>query len=148
MLKFIHLQPDWALIGSAALPASLLVLAVSLCLLSGVLRRERRALQAELARIFEQLDLLRFDAQQAGPAATPAAAAEPAPAAAPQAAALPAAFLLRSTVQGASDYCAAAELAARGSSAAEIADRCGIVNGEARVLVALQQARARRAQLS
>ena len=42
------------------------------------------------------------------------------------------------------DYYAAAQLAARGSSAAEIANRCGIVNGEARVLVALQQARARR----
>ena len=45
---------------------------------------------------------------------------------------------------GASDYYAAAQLAARGSSAAEIAGRCGIVNAEARVLVALQQARARR----
>ena len=47
-------------------------------------------------------------------------------------------------VGSAGDYYAAAQLAARGSSAAEIANRCGIVNGEARVLVALQQARARR----
>ena len=153
MLKFhalhlnLHLQPDWTLILGAALPASLLALALAVCVLSHALRRGHRSHRDELARIFEQLDLLRFDAQQA---AANVAAARDAPAhAAPGAAAdnaLLAALVAREPqlVGGAGDYYAAAQLAARGSSAAEIANRCGIVNGEARVLVALQQARARR----
>ena len=145
MLRFHALHPDWTLILSAALPASLLALALSLCVLSYTLRRGHRAHRGELARIFEQLDLLRFDAQQAAVAATPIA---PAPmVSASREAALAAAVMARETdiVSGAGDYYAAAQLAARGSSAVEIANRCGIVNGEARVLVALQQARAKRA---
>ncbi len=145
MLRFHALYPDWTLILSAALPASLLALALSLAVLSYTLRRGHRAHRDELARIFEQLDLLRFDAQQgAAAAALPATA----PAAATQReAALAAAVMARETdiISGAGDYYAAAQLAARGSSAADIANRCGIVNGEARVLVALQQARAKRA---
>ncbi len=144
MSRFHALHPDWALIQAGALPASLLLLAVGLVLLIGALRRSQRTLQAELARIFEQLDLLRFDAQQlaagtAAPAATPGVGVA-------REAALAAAVMARETdiVSGAGDYYAAAQLAARGSSAVEIANRCGIVNGEARVLVALQQARARR----
>ena len=150
MLKFhalhlnLHLQPDWTLILGAALPASLLALALAVCVLSHTLRRGHRAHRAELARIFEQLDLLRFDAQQAA-----TAAAAPSPAANGDAVAgreWSAAALAREhqLPSGAGDYYAAAQLAARGSSAAEIANRCGIVNGEARVLVALQQARTRR----
>ena len=143
MLRFHALHPDWTLILSAALPASLLALAVSLGALSYILRRGHRAHRDELARIFEQLDLLRFDAQQA--AATPPATTAVVTAA--RAVALAAAVKARETdiVSGAGDYYAAAQLAARGSSAVEIANRCGIVNGEARVLVALQQARAKRA---
>jgi hypothetical protein len=134
MLKFHTLHPDWITILSAALPASLLLLGLCMLVLSFALRRGHRAHRAELARIFEQLDLLRFDAQQAAaaPLAAPAAPAASGVQAAPD------------LVGGAGDYYAAAQLAARGSSAAEIANRCGIVNGEARVLVALQQARARR----
>jgi hypothetical protein len=140
MLKFHALHPDWITIASAALPASLLLLALCILVLSFTLRRGHRAQRAELARIFEQLDLLRFDAQQV--AATSGAA----PGAAPRETAQLASQLAREPdlVGGAGDYYAAAQLAARGSSAAEIANRCGIVNGEARVLVALQQARARR----
>lgn len=145
MLRFHALHPDWTLILSAALPASLLALAVSLGALSYILRRGHRAHRDELARIFEQLDLLRFDAQQAAAAATPPATTAVVTAA--RAVALAAAVKARETdiVSGAGDYYAAAQLAARGSSAVEIANRCGIVNGEARVLVALQQARAKRA---
>ena len=155
MLKFqalnLHLHPDWTLILSAALPASLLALALAICALSFTLRRGHRAHRAELARIFEQLDLLRFDTQQgAAMAASPhdTAAGTVGGAAGGTAAdsALLAAVMAREPqlVSGAGDYYAAAQLAARGSSAAEIANRCGIVNGEARVLVALQQARTRR----
>ena len=135
MLRFAPLHPDWTLIGSLALPTSLVLLAASLLLLSRALAGQRHALRGELARIFEQLDLLRFDAQQSALVAAPAAAAPP-----------PALRAAGTGLdRGAGDYNAAAQLAARGSSAAEIAGRCGIVNGEARVLVALQQARARRA---
>ena len=143
----LHLQPDWTLILSAALPASLLALALAVCALSFKLRRGHRSHRAELERIFEQLDLLRFDAQQA--AATTTNTAAPPRAANGDAAAdsaLLAAVMAREPqlASAAGDYYAAAQLAARGSSAAEIANRCGIVNGEARVLVALQQARSRR----
>ena len=151
MLKFhalhLHLHPDWTLILSASLPASLLALALAVCALSYTLRRGHRAHREELARIFEQLDLLRFDTQQAAATAAPPrdAAGDTAGGTAADTALL-AAVMAREPqlVSGAGDYYAAAQLAARGSSAAEIANRCGIVNGEARVLVALQQARARR----
>ncbi len=149
MLKFhalhlnLHLQPDWTLILSAALPAGLLALALALLVLSFTLRRGHRAHRAELARIFEQLDLLRFDTQQA---AACSAAPQDTTGGASADSALLAAVMAREPqlVSGAGDYYAAAQLAARGSSVAEIANRCGIVSGEARVLVALQQARARR----
>ena len=42
------------------------------------------------------------------------------------------------------DLYAKSELLRKLDEAVEIANRCGIVNGEARVLVALQQARAKR----
>ena len=141
----LHLQPDWTLILSAALPASLLALALAVCALSFTLRRGHRSHRAELERIFEQLDLLRFDAQQAA-ATTAAAPPRAANGDAAADSALLAAVMAREPqlASAAGDYYAAAQLAARGSSAAEIANRCGIVNGEARVLVALQQARSRR----
>ena len=132
MLSLNHLQPDWPLIGMAALPLSLLVLALSLSLLAGSLTRQRNVVKADLARIFEQLDLLRFDAQQADTAALSPVPSTSAVNADPKG--------------GIGDYYAAAQLAARGSTAAEIAERCGIVSGEARVLVALQQARIRRVE--
>lgn len=151
MLKFqalhwnLHLHPDWTLILSAALPASLLALALAVCILSYSLRRGHRTHRAELARIFEQLDLLRFDAQQNATTTAEAAADETRGAATADGALLAAVMAREPQLLGGSgDYYAAAQLAARGSSAAEIANRCGIVNGEARVLVALQQARARR----
>ena len=132
MLSLNHLQPDWSLIGMAELPLSLLVLALSLGLLAGSLTRQRNVVKADLARIFEQLDLLRFDAQQ-----TDTAALSP----------VPSTSAVNADLKGGiGDYYAAAQLAARGSTAAEIAERCGIVSGEARVLVALQQARIRRVE--
>ncbi|MBS0387338.1 MAG: DUF2802 domain-containing protein [Proteobacteria bacterium] len=143
-----HLHPDWTLILSAALPASLLALALAVFVLGYSLRRGHRTHRAELARIFEQLDLLRFDAQQDAAAATVATAPREANADAAADSALLAAVMAREPqlLGGTGDYYAAAQLAARGSSAAEIANRCGIVNGEARVLVALQQARSRRTE--
>lgn len=149
VLKIQNLRLDWVAIGHGAVlmgVAGLVLmagLAVSLWLVGRSMARDHRQLKGELARIFEQLDLLRLDAQQ-GLAATelqPVASAMAAPAAAP----LPGAVQHREAVvqsqtgdyrHDASDY----------HAAAEIAERCGIVGGEARVLVALQQARARRAE--
>jgi hypothetical protein len=141
-----HLQFDWTVLGSALSGASLLLLATSLCLLARLLRRERGASRADLARIFEQLDLLRFDAQQGGAATVPTALSRSS--APPVEPPVLASTLLRPDGVGStiSDYYTAAQLAARGASTAEIAERCGIVSGEARVLVALQQARARRSE--
>jgi len=142
-----QLHPDWTLILSAALPASLLLLSLALCVLCFTLRHGHGKHRAELARIFEQLDLLRLDAQQAGTGHEPGAGARAVETGdASSDSALMAAVIAREPqiVGSVGDYYAAAQLAARGSSAAEIADRCGIVNGEARVLVALQQARTRR----
>jgi len=149
-MKFQHLHADWAVIGHAAALLStagwlllMPALAAGLWRVRQRLARERQQLQGELARIFEQLDLLRLDAQEGAiPVASP-----------PEVPVLPA-VQCDSRAQGlggeygqhASDYHTAARLAARGSSAAEIAERCGLVGGEARVLVALQQARARRAE--
>ncbi|MGH8252607.1 MAG: hypothetical protein ACRES2_01120 [Steroidobacteraceae bacterium] len=155
MLNFhaanLHLHPDWTLILNAALPASLLALALAVCVLSFTLRRGHRTHRAELARIFEQLDLLRFDTQQAGIANSTARESgvvtrSNVDTEMDSDSALMAAVIEREPhiVGSVGDYYAAAQLAARGSSAAEIASRCGIVNGEARVLVALQQARTRR----
>jgi Protein of unknown function (DUF2802) len=146
MTGIANLQLDWTALGSALSSASLLLLGAGLCLLARLLVRERRVSRADLARIFEQLDLLRFDAQQAGAASAPGALSRnPSLPAEPPVLtrALQAPAGTSSTI---SDYYTAAQLAARGASTAEIAERCGIVTGEARVLVALQQARARRSE--
>jgi len=164
-LKIGQLRPDWAAVEHGARLASLCgwllmaLLAVWLWRAARSLALAQRQLRGDLARIFEQLDLLRLDAQQL---AVPLAEARPAAAAgtdiaAPDPAAsrvAPAIAASRTAVPQtpadyrteACDYHAAARLAARGSSAAEIAERCGLVGGEARVLVALQQARARRVE--
>lgn len=148
VLNLTHLRIDWNVLGIVAMPGSLLVLALTLALLGRALRRTRALIRADLARIFEQLDLLRFDTQQAAVAA-PATAPATATATATAVPCEPP-VLFRAGPRdadsrgGVGDYYAAAQLAAHGSTAAEIAARCGIVGGEARVLVALQQARARR----
>jgi hypothetical protein len=105
-----------AVIPSAALPGSLLALALAVCVLSFTLRRGHRAHRAELARIFEQLDLLRFDTQQAATTRNPthetggSAAAD---------SALLAAVMAREPqlVSGAGDYYAAAHVALSNASA-------------------------------
>ena len=147
MLETFHMHPDWNLAGVAAMPVSLLLLAVSLCFLARALSSGRAQVKDDLARIFEQLDLLRFDAQQtAATSGLPDILAEAS--APPRAALWSTTIRQRSTAAkaGIGDYYAATQLAARGSTVAEIAERCGIVSGEARVLVALQQARVRRAE--
>ena len=145
MLKWSTLNIDWNATAAGAGLVGVTAVLLALLLFCGAWRRERRRLSADLARIFEQLDLLRFDSQQVD-ANLDANPDQPAPVAratvAPQR--LGAVPRLAAGNADAGDYHAASRLAARGSSAAEIAERCGLASGEARVLVALQQARARR----
>ncbi|MFO1401139.1 MAG: hypothetical protein U1F06_06450 [Steroidobacteraceae bacterium] len=124
---------DWS---EAALAAAIVALALVLVLELRSTQRLRRVVGLELGRIFEQLDLVRFENQQLleqrvgeAPAGAP-----PIPVAC-----VPAAG------RAAADYGVAAQLAAAGADAAEIASRAGLGSGEARMLAALQSARSRRA---
>jgi hypothetical protein len=86
-----------------------------------------------ILRIFEQLDLVFREpavVEQRPAEASRAPTAVPVIAPAPD--------------RGASDYGAAARLAAAGAGAEEISARAGLATGEARVLAALQSARAQR----
>ncbi len=135
-----HLRIDWVAINTALVIIALVAVTV---LLQGQLRRLRRQSSSDLQRVFELLDLMRLDTQeQLAMAPTinpPASALPPAPA-------LPSERSALSDTRGADDvdYRAAARLAERGTSMREIAERCGLVSGEARVVIALQQARAKR----
>jgi hypothetical protein len=126
------LRIDWPLLLSA--------LAVGITLLGAFavgiqIRRTRRRVLGNLERVFEQLDLLQL--------AAPPEPDDTAPAPAPRSRAAP---FMRAAQPPAElvDYQAAARLAARGAPLAEIAERCGVVAGEARVLLALQQGAQRR----
>lgn len=93
------------------------LLAAALLLQGRSQGRTRRLLQRDLARIFEQLDLLTQEQQEAALVAVPAPAARP----------------LHS-----GDYPAALELAARGAGHQDLMQQCGVSAAEARILVALQ----------
>ena len=124
------LRFDWAAINTSLVLAMLGATALlHYVQLRGVRLRTARALE----RIFEQVDLLRLDAMEHASAAPVPHAPRPeqrAPGAAGSA--------------ESADYRAATRLAESGTSVQEIAARCGLVSGEARVLLALQQARAQR----
>jgi hypothetical protein len=104
-------------------------------------RRLRSTLQVELSRIFEQIDLLRLDTMQSAeePAAVPAAPSEA------RAAEHVVTFQRATALPNGEAYAAALELAARGADQGELTARCGLGRDEARILVAMQNASARRA---
>jgi type II secretory pathway pseudopilin PulG len=149
-----QLRLDWAAVDTVLVIAALSAVTV---LLQAQLRRLRRQSTRDLQRVFELLDLMRLDAQEQlamAPTINPPVnpplngrgnAASSTPATPPTAAAPPAAHASAARDTDEVDYRAAARLAERGTSMREIAERCGLVSGEARVLVALQQARAKRA---
>lgn len=124
---------DWS---EAALAAAILALALVLVLELRSTQRLRRLVGQELGRIFEQLDLVRFENQQLLEQRVPDL-----PLRAP---AIPVACVPPAE-RVAADYGAAARLAAAGADAAEIVARAGLASGEARMLAALQSARSRRA---
>jgi hypothetical protein len=125
---------DWS---EAALAAAILALALVLVLELRSTQRLRSLVGQELARIFEQLDLVRFENQQLLEQRS-AAAPHPLPAV-PVVSVPPA-------ERATADYGVAARLAAAGADAAEIVARSGLAGGEARMLAALQSARSRRTQ--
>jgi hypothetical protein len=119
-LKWLHE------ISQSALAAAILILGVVIMLELRSIKLMKRTLDTHLGRVFEQLDLLRFDRQ---PADTEphVDVAVPVPIAA-----LP---------TGGNPYAAAAALASSGMSPEEIARRCGLAAGEARLLASLAAAR-------
>jgi len=144
---FMHwiLAHDWT---HVALAGAVLVLGLVIALEVRSLTRLRHDVTRDFARIFEQLDLVRFETQQlresqlprpAVAAAIPLRAVERAAQRAPGE---------RGILQGApavrDSYSDAARMAAEGAEAREIAEKCGLAGGEARILVGLQAARARR----
>jgi hypothetical protein len=108
-------------------PLAVVLTGVALLLASALMMqvrnqgRTRRLLQRDLERIFEQLDLLTQEQQEA--ALTPVPVARP---------------------LNCSDYPAALEMAARGASEHELLEQCGVSSAEARILVAMQGQRAGR----
>ena len=121
---------DWAAINTSLVLA---MLGATTLLHVALLRGLRRRTACALERIFEQLDLLRLDAMEHASAAPVSRAPQTARHAPSDAGSAESA-----------DYRAATRLAERGTSIQEIAERCGLASGEARVLLALQQARAQR----
>jgi hypothetical protein len=132
------LRIDWPLLLAAVAVGITLLGAAAIAL---QIRRTRRRVMGTLERVFEQLDLMRLETLPANgahapPVQLPAVAQPPAPLATPRARPAPAEL---------ADYQGAARLAAHGAPMAEIAERCGVVAGEARVLLALQRAAQQRA---
>jgi len=124
------LRFDWAAVNTGLVLAMLgATTLLHYAQLRGVRLRTARALE----RIFEQLDLLRLDALEHASAAP-----------APRPARSEGRVLTDAGSTNSVDYRAATRLAERGTPIQEIAERCGLVSGEARVLLALQQARDRR----
>jgi hypothetical protein len=156
---FMHwlLTHDWT---QLALASSVMTLGVVVALEVRAFARLRQEVTRDLARIFEQLDLVRFETQQVReapvrPASAPVAALRSVERGTPRAP-------LERTVQRApgergilapapelaatsrDSYSDAARMAADGAQAHEIAMKCGLAAGEARILVGLQAARSRR----
>jgi hypothetical protein len=164
--KFSHFFAQLGLsvhdISVAALAAAVILLGAVLLMELRCVLRLRGVMDSQLGRVFEQLDLLRFETQQllegqqsvmptpAERAAHGADSAAPAPpwagpVALPPAAALRTTPTVPATTPG-PVYQNAAALVASGASSQEIAERLGLASGEARLLSSLAQARARRAQ--
>jgi hypothetical protein len=140
VLTLPWLQLDWIHeISQSALAAAVGILGLVILLELRSIKNLRRALDAQLGRVFEQLDLMRFEGQQplrVDSRAPPVQSAEAAAAAGASPSPGPA-------LSG-NAYAAAAALASTGMSSEEIAQRCGLGAGEARLLASMAAARSRR----
>jgi len=127
------LQMNWLHeISQSALAAAVVILGVVIMLELRSIKLLKRAMDVHLGRVFEQLDLLRFEKQ---PIEVKSTEGNSPPGALP----LTAATSSSSTAGNA--YAAAAALASTGMLPEEIARRCGLAAGEARLLVSLAAAR-------
>jgi Protein of unknown function (DUF2802) len=120
-------------LSQSALAVAIVVLGVVIMLELRSIRSMKRTLDGHLARVFEQLDLLRLD--HSSPIQD-VADARPMPVAVP--------VLAPVSTAGASPYAAATVLASSGMCAEEIARRCGLAAGEARLLASLAAAKSSR----
>jgi hypothetical protein len=123
-------------ISQGALAAAVLALGLVMLLELRSLSRLRSTVARDLGRVFEQLDLLRFDSQQIIEVQTSAPPPQP-PVVQPRLAAI--------STDNAGDLARISRLAAEGVAVKEIADRCSLPAGETRLLLALQTAQTRRA---
>jgi hypothetical protein len=121
-------------ISQSALAAAVVTLGLVILLELRSIKHLRRSVDNNLGRVFEQLDLLRLEQQPEAGLQRNGAPARPSEHAASQTAAPAAAG---------NAYTAAAALASTGMRAEEIAQRCGLAAGEARLLASLAAARTR-----
>lgn len=112
-----------------ALAGAILLLGVVLALELRSVARLRRSLNHDMARLFEQLDLVRFDSQQLADAAPTVSAA------------LPVVQPLPVALPPGANYAAALQLAADGADPEELVARCGMSRGEARILASMHSGR-------
>jgi hypothetical protein len=119
-------------ISQSALAAAVVTLGIVILLELRSIKLLRRSMDAHLGRVFEQLDLMRFDKQ---PDDTNTGESLQARAPAPVTASATASPV------GNNSYAAAAALASTGMQPEEIAQRCGLAAGEARLLASLAAAR-------
>jgi hypothetical protein len=124
-------------ISQSALAAAVFTLGVVIMLELRAIGRLRQSLDRDLGRVFEQLDLLRIESQQL----LEGQAKGQAPPSVPVVHSVP------PTARG-DEISAAVRLAARGAAVQDISERCGLAKGEARLLVALQTARAQRSGMA
>ena len=151
MLMHWLVTHDWTQI---ALAGSVLALGLVIALEVQAFARLRREVTRDLTRIFEQLDLVRFETQQLResqappplrPVSSPVASLRPierSQRAPGERGILAPAPPVATTARD--NYSDAARMAADGAEAREIAEKCGLASGEARILVGLQAARSRR----
>jgi hypothetical protein len=135
-------------VSQTALAAAVLALGLVILLELRSIARLRRTLDTGLARVFEQLDLVRSDTHQsieaqAQASMAPAHIRPPAPALSAE---RPVVEDVAAQPPAINAYTSAATLASHGLKPEEIATRCGLPAGEARLLASLASARARRAQ--
>jgi hypothetical protein len=119
-------------ISQSALAAAIVALGLVILLELRSIKMLRRSMDSNLGRVFEQLDLMRFEQQPAEASSAKAGAGRALAPATTAAAAGPAAG---------NAYAAAAALASSGMQPHEIAQRCGLAAGEARLLASLAAAR-------
>jgi hypothetical protein len=141
-MNMTWLQMNWLHeISQTALAAAVLTLGVVILLELRSIKLMRHAMDTHLGRVFEQLDLLRFEQHSIEARSSESTVASPAlsltptslnPANAP------------APLGGSNAYAAAAALASTGMQPEDIAQRCGLAAGEVRLLASLAAARVSR----